>query len=71
MSLLSLDNNLLKRGVRIALRTKVNEALITGVQILDSMLPVGKGQRQLILGDRSTGKTTIFINMLLSSYYFN
>ena len=39
----SFDNNLLKRGVRIALRTKVNEVLITGVQISDPLLSVGKG----------------------------
>jgi F0F1-type ATP synthase alpha subunit len=53
-------NNLLKRGVRIALRSKVNESLITGIRIIDSLLPVGRGQRQLILGDRSTGKSSIF-----------
>ena len=50
-------NNLLKRGVRIALRAKVNDSLITGLTVVDSILPVGRGQRQLILGDRYTGKT--------------
>ena len=52
-------SNLLKRGVRIALRSKVNDSLITGLRIVDSILPVGRGQRQLILGDRYTGKTSI------------
>ena len=61
-------NNLLKRGVRIALRSKVNESLITGIRIIDSLLPVGRGQRQLILGDRSTGKSSIFLFVILSSF---
>jgi len=64
-------NWIFKRGVRIALRSKVNESLITGVRLIDSLLPVGRGQRQLILGDRSTGKTSIFIYTILSCYYFN
>jgi len=64
-------NWIFKRGVRIALRSKVNESLITGVRLIDSLLPVGRGQRQLILGDRSTGKTSIFLYTVLSSYYFN
>lgn len=61
-------NNLLKRGVRIALRSKVNESLITGIRLIDSLLPVGRGQRQLILGDRATGKTSIFLFIILSSF---
>jgi len=64
-------NNLLKRGVRIALRSKVNESLITGIRIIDSLLPVGRGQRQLILGDRSTGKSSIFLFIILSSFLIN
>jgi len=63
--------NLLKRGVRIALRAKVNDSLITGVRLVDSILPVGRGQRQLILGDRYTGKTSIFFSLLISSNNFN
>ena len=53
-------SNMLKRGSRIALRAKVNDASISGLTIVDSILPVGRGQRQLILGDRYTGKTSIF-----------
>jgi F-type H+-transporting ATPase subunit alpha len=65
-------HNPLKRGVRIALRAKVNDSIITGIRVLDSILPVGRGQRQLILGDRYTGKTstssysTIFLNSISS-----
>ena len=41
-------NNALKRGCRIALRAKVNNSIITGLRVVDSILPVGRGQRQLI-----------------------
>lgn len=47
-------------------RTPLKEALETGVKILDMMNPVGKGQRQLILGDRVTGKTTIATDTILN-----
>jgi F-type H+-transporting ATPase subunit alpha len=59
----------MKRGVRIALRSKVNDSLLTGLRIVDSILPVGRGQRQLILGDRYTGKTSIYISLLLYCNY--
>ena len=65
------SNNLLKRGCRIALRGKVNDSLISGLRLIDSILPVGRGQRQLILGDRYTGKTSIFLSFLLTSNRFN
>ena len=55
-------DNLSKRGIRIALRGKVNDSLVIGLRIVDSILPVGRGQRQLISGDRYTGKTTCFVN---------
>ena len=47
-------------------RTPLKECLETGVKILDMMNPVGKGQRQLILGDRVTGKTTIATDTILN-----
>jgi proton translocating ATP synthase F1 alpha subunit len=56
--------NLLKRGVRISLRSKVNDCLISGLRIIDSILAVGRGQRQLILGDRYTGKTSIYLSLV-------
>jgi len=64
-------HNLLKRGVRIASRSKVNDSLITGSRIVDSILPVGRGQRQLILGDRYTGKTPIFLSLALYCNYLS
>ena len=60
-------NNLLKRGIRIALRGKVNDSFLTGMRIIDACLPVGRGQRQLILGDRYTGKTTCFVNSIINN----
>jgi F0F1-type ATP synthase alpha subunit len=49
----------------------VNDSLITGLRLVDSILPMGKGQRQLILGDRYTGKTSIFLSVLVISNTFN
>jgi F-type H+-transporting ATPase subunit alpha len=40
------------KGARIALRAKVNDTLLTGITAIDALLPIGRGQRQLILGDR-------------------
>jgi F-type H+-transporting ATPase subunit alpha len=47
-------------------RAEVNVPLETGVKILDTMIPIGKGQRQLILGDKMTGKTTIATDIILN-----
>jgi F0F1-type ATP synthase alpha subunit len=63
--------NLLKRGARIALRSKVNDYLLSGLRIVDSILPIGRGQRQLILGDRYTGKTSIYLCMVLKLNIIN
>jgi F-type H+-transporting ATPase subunit alpha len=47
-------------------RESVNKPLETGVLSIDSMFPIGKGQRELIIGDRQTGKTTIAIDTILN-----
>ena len=47
-------------------RKKVNEPLQTGIKAIDSMMPIGKGQRELIIGDRQTGKTAIAIDTILN-----
>ena len=47
-------------------RAPVTEPLRTGIQIIDAMIPIGRGQRELILGDRQTGKTTIAIDTILN-----
>ena len=48
---------LFNKGSRVPLRGKVNEAVTTGVRVVDTILPIGRGQRQLIIGDRFTGLT--------------
>ena len=50
----------------IAERQPVNEPLQTGIKAIDSMIPIGRGQRELIIGDRKTGKTAIAIDAILS-----
>jgi F-type H+-transporting ATPase subunit alpha len=49
----------------IIARSSVNEPLQTGVKAIDSMIPIGRGQRELIIGDRQTGKTTVAVNTIL------
>ncbi|HEV8578268.1 MAG TPA: F0F1 ATP synthase subunit alpha [Thermoanaerobaculia bacterium] len=50
----------------IAERQPVNEPLQTGVKAIDSMIPIGRGQRELIIGDRKTGKTAIAIDTIVN-----
>ena len=47
-------------------REPVSEMLATGIRIIDSTIPIGKGQRQLIIGDRMTGKTSIAVDAILN-----
>ena len=47
-------------------RSPVNEPLQTGIKAIDSMIPIGKGQRELIIGDRQTGKTAIALDTILN-----
>ncbi len=47
-------------------RANVNEPLLTGIKAIDSMIPIGKGQRELIIGDRQTGKTAIAVDTIIN-----
>ncbi|MEU4454791.1 F0F1 ATP synthase subunit alpha [Nocardioides sp. NPDC023903] len=47
-------------------RKSVHEPLATGIKAIDAMTPIGRGQRQLIIGDRSTGKTTVAIDTIIN-----
>jgi F-type H+-transporting ATPase subunit alpha len=47
-------------------RSAINEPLQTGILAIDCLVPIGKGQRELILGDRSTGKTSIIVDTIIS-----
>jgi len=55
-----------RKAPGVITRKKVSEPLITGLKIVDALVPIGKGQRELILGDRKTGKTTIAIDTILN-----
>jgi F-type H+-transporting ATPase subunit alpha len=52
-------------------RRSVGQPLQTGIMAIDAMIPIGRGQRELIIGDRSTGKTTICIDTIISQAYLN
>src|SRR5437773_7259903 len=50
----------------IAERQPVKEPLLTGIKAIDSMIPIGRGQRELIIGDRKTGKTAIAVDTIIN-----
>ncbi|MEY4489189.1 MAG: hypothetical protein RIQ79_1697 [Verrucomicrobiota bacterium] len=55
----------------IMVRKSVSQPLFTGIQAIDSMIPIGRGQRELIIGDRGTGKTTIAIDTIINQAQIN
>ncbi|MHB1698323.1 MAG: F0F1 ATP synthase subunit alpha [bacterium] len=55
-----------KKAVGIVQRKKVNEPLYTGIKVIDALIPIGRGQRELIIGDRQTGKTAIAIDTIIN-----
>lgn len=55
----------------IIVRKSVSQALFTGIMAIDSMIPIGRGQRELIIGDRGTGKTTIAIDTIINQARIN
>jgi F-type H+-transporting ATPase subunit alpha len=54
------------RAPSIIARTSVNKSLETGLKVIDSLVPIGHGQRELIIGDSKTGKTSIAIDTILN-----
>src|SRR6266699_2528899 len=52
-------------------RRSVSQPVQTGIMAIDAMIPIGRGQRELIIGDRATGKTTIGINTIISQARLN
>ncbi len=52
-------------------RRSVNQPVQTGIMAIDAMIPIGRGQRELIIGDRSTGKTTICIDTIINQARLN
>src|SRR4051812_19585942 len=55
----------------IIVRKSVSQPLFTGIMAIDSMIPIGRGQRELIIGDRGTGKTTICIDTIINQAKIN
>ena len=55
----------------IIVRKSVSQPLFTGIMAIDSMIPIGRGQRELIIGDRGTGKTTICIDTIINQGRIN
>ena len=59
-----------RKAPGVVFRQPVNEPLQTGIKSIDAMIPVGRGQRELIIGDRQTGKTTVCIDTILNQKEF-
>jgi len=52
-------------------RTSVHEPVQTGLKIIDALIPIGRGQRELIIGDRQTGKTSIILDTIINQKHIN
>jgi F-type H+-transporting ATPase subunit alpha len=61
-----LDMPLERKAPGVIFRQPVNEPLQTGIKSIDAMIPIGRGQRELIIGDRQTGKTAIAIDTIIN-----
>ena len=59
-----------RKAPGVIYRQPVNEPLQTGIKAIDSMIPIGRGQRELIIGDRQTGKTAVAIDTILNQREF-
>ena len=59
-----------RKAPGVIYRQPVNEPLQTGIKAVDSMIPIGRGQRELIIGDRQTGKTAIVIDTIINQKEF-
>jgi len=59
-----------RKAPGVIYREPVTEPLQTGIKAIDSMIPIGRGQRELIIGDRQTGKTTVAIDTIINQKEF-
>tara|TARA_Y100000590_G_scaffold64583_1_gene69538 strand:- start:4974 stop:6497 length:1524 start_codon:yes stop_codon:yes gene_type:complete len=55
-----------RKALGVMARSPVNQPLQTGIKAVDSMIPIGRGQRELIIGDRQTGKTAVAIDAIIN-----
>ncbi|MGY8751574.1 MAG: F0F1 ATP synthase subunit alpha [Fidelibacterota bacterium] len=58
-----------RKALGVMARSPVNQPLQTGIKAVDSMIPIGRGQRELIIGDRQTGKTAVAIDAIINQKY--
>ena len=65
-----IDMPLERKAPGVIYRQPVSEPLQTGIKAIDAMIPVGRGQRELVIGDRQTGKTTVCIDTILNQKEF-
>ena len=63
--------NVEQKAVGIIARQSVHEPMLTGLKALDSLIPIGRGQRELIIGDRQTGKTSIAVDSIINQLNYN
>ena len=59
-----------RKAPGVLFRESVSEPLQTGIKAIDSMIPIGRGQRELIIGDRQTGKTSVAIDTIINQKEF-
>ena len=59
-----------RKAPGVIYRQPVNEPFQTGIKAIDAMIPIGRGQRELIIGDRQTGKTAIAIDTIINQKEF-
>ena len=74
--LANLEKNLERRRVEVKApgiipRQSVGEPMQTGLKSIDSLIPIGRGQRELIIGDRQTGKTAVAIDTIINQKKIN
>jgi len=59
-----------RKAPGVVFRQPVNEPLQTGIKAIDAMIPIGRGQRELVIGDRQTGKTAVCIDTIINQREF-
>ena len=59
-----------RKAPGVIYRSPVNEPLQTGIKAIDAMIPIGRGQRELVIGDRQTGKTAVVIDTIINQKEF-
>lgn len=71
LSMDSKEVNVEQKAVGIIARQSVFEPMLTGLKSVDSLVPIGRGQRELIIGDRQTGKTAIAVDTIINQLNYN